>query len=609
MKNKLIDINSKPNWLFLALIVLVFPFVYYQLFSAGFIAWDDPEYVINNKDVHQFSVKQFFTQFYIGNYHPITMLSYAVDWKIFGKWAPGYHIENILWHLLNTILVFYVGKKLQLKSLQAFLLASVFAFHPLQMESVAWIAERKNLLYAFFFLVSILFYINYKQQQKLNFLIIVYVSFLCSLLSKPSAVVLPLVLMLIDVFIYKEAFKQNYKRYVLFLMFSLVLGVLTLFAQEEAKFLMNTHNYPLLNKIGIFGYGFFHYISKFFVPVHLSAFYSYPDNLTSVTIIGFVTLIVFSSLLYVLIKQKRYAVLFGLLFFVTNIILVLQVVPFGDAITADRYMYLPIIGLTLCLIYLFDKLSLNKLFVFGIALVLSIASFARSALWKDSLPLFLNVLKTNPTSFIANNSLGVEYMERNDFARSYQFLNKTVELYPTYYKGYYNRGLLNGKTQNYDKAISDFSKAIQYKNYYKAYVGRANVYYILKDYPKAIADAEEVLKTDANNLKAIVVLANCYDDLNQLDKAMNYYNQAMALSQEDPNVYLRRAILFGKLSQFDRCLLDLNTCTDLNPKYAEAYYWKGVAKVNLKQDPCVDLRKAVEFGFMAAQQPLANYCR
>lgn len=609
MKNKLIDINSKPNWLFLALIVLVFPFVYYQLFSAGFIAWDDPEYVINNKDVHQFAVKQFFTQFYIGNYHPLTMLSYALDWKIFGKWAPGYHIENMLWHLLNTILVFYVGKKLQLKSLQAFLLATVFAFHPLQLESVAWIAERKNLLYAFFFLTCIFFYIEYKNTQRIKFLFIVYVSFLCSLLSKPSAVVLPLVLMLIDLFIYKEAFKQSYKRYVLFLLLSIALGVLTLFAQEEAKFLMNTHNYPLLNKIGIFGYGFFHYISKFFVPVNLSAFYSYPDNLTSVTITGFITLMIFGFLLYMLIKQKRYAVVFGLLFFVVNIILVLQVVPFGDAITADRYMYLPIIGLTLCVIYLFDKLSLNKLLVFSIALVLSIASFARSTLWKDSLPLFLNVLKTNPTSFIANNSLGVEYMERNDFAKSYQFLNKTVKLYPAYYKGYYNRGLLNGKTQNYDKAISDFSKAIQYKNYYKAYVGRANVYYILKDYPKAIADAKTVLKTDPNNLKAKIVLANSYDDLNQLDKAMNYYNQVMVLSQEDPNVYLRRAILFGKLSQFDRCLLDLNTCTDLNPKYAEAYYWKGVAKVNLKQDPCADLRKAVELGFLAAQQPLATYCK
>ena len=161
MKENSANINLKPTWLFLALIVLLFPLVYFHLFSAGFIAWDDPEYVLNNKDVHLFLVKNFFTQFYIGNYHPLTMLSYALDWKLFGKAAQGYHIENVLWHLLNTILVFYLGKKLQLKPVQAFLLAIVFAFHPLQIESVAWVGERKNLLYAFFFLVSILFYIDY----------------------------------------------------------------------------------------------------------------------------------------------------------------------------------------------------------------------------------------------------------------------------------------------------------------------------------------------------------------------------------------------------------------------------------------------------------------
>lgn len=609
MKNNSLDINSKPNWFFLAVIVLAFPLVYFHLFFAGFIAWDDPEYVLNNRDVHAFSVKLLFTKYYVGNYHPITMLNYALDWKLFGKWAVGYHIESIVWHLLNTVLVFFLGKKLKLKSLQSFLLAIVFAFHPLQLESMAWVAERKNVLYAFFFLGSLLYYFEYKEKQNSKYLIYVYVGFILSLLSKPAAVVLPLVLMLIDQFIYKENFKQYYKRYILFLLLSVALGVVTVFAQEEAKFLLNTHNYPVISKIGIFGYGLFHYVSKFLVPVNLSAFYSYPDNLTSITAIGFITLLVFVGLLYILIQKKQYHVLFGMLFFLINLILVLQVMPFGDAITADRYMYLPIIGLTFCLIILLNKLSLNRIFVLSVTAILALSSCIRSILWEESLPLFLNVLKSNPTSFIANNSLGVEYMEKNDFGKAYQFLNQTIKLYPTYYKGYYNRGLLNGKTQNYDNAISDFTKAIEFRNYYKAYVGRANVYYILKDYPKAITDAEEVLKTDANNVKANVVLANCYDDLNQLDKAMGYYNKALSINQDDPSVYLRRGILYGKKMNFISCLQDLEECTSINPKFAEAYYWKGVVKVNMKLDPCSDLRKAVELGFLAAQQPLANYCR
>ncbi len=609
MKSNSVNIKSRPNWLFLAIIGLVFPVVFYHLFSAGFIAWDDPEYVVNNKDVHQFAFKNFFTHFYIGNYHPLTMLSYAIDWKLFGKHAAGYHIENIVWHFLNTILVFYLGKKIQLKPLQAFVLACVFAFHPLQIESVAWVAERKNLLYAFFFILSLLFYIQYKNTQSIKQLLLVYLCFIGSLLAKPSAVVLPLVFILVDVFLFKESFKQLYKRHILFLLFSLALGVVTVFAQEEAKFLMNTHNYPIINKIGIFGYGFFHYISKFLIPINLSAFYSYPNSLNTVTVIGFISLVAFTALLYFLIKKKHYLIVFGMLLFVVNIILVLQILPFGDAIAADRYMYLPIIGLTLACIYALNKFNVNRLVIIMLLVVLSSFSFARSALWKDSVSLFLNVLKTNPSSFIAINSLGVEYMERNDFDKSFKYLNQIVKLYPTYYKGYYNRGLLNGKTQNYEKAIYDFTKAIEYKNYYKAYAGRASVYLALKDFPKAISDAESALKMDPKNLKANYVLANCYDDLNQLNKALSYYNIAISLNSENPVYYLRRAIVFGKIQNYAACLQDLDFCIAIDANYAEAYYWKGVVKVNLKQNPCSDLRKAVELGFTAAQPSLNNYYR
>ena len=609
MKLNSFHIQSKPNWFFLLVIALAFPIVYFHLFSAGFIAWDDPEYLINNKDVHQFSIKRFCTTFYIGNYHPLTMLSYALDWKFFGKVAFGYHCENLLWHFLNTTLVLYLGKNLGLKSLQSFFLAFVFAFHPLQIESVAWVAERKNLLYAFFFLASILSYFEYHSKQNIKYLFLVYLFFIFSLLAKPSAVVLPLVLIVIDYFIFKQNIKVLYKRYLLFFVLSLIFGIVTLFSQEEAKFLLNTHNYPLLNKIGIFGYGIFHYICKFLIPINLSAFYSYPQSLTSITLIGILTLMAFFLLVFTLVKFNQHLVLFGLFIFVVNIILVLQIVPFGDAIVADRYMYLPIIGLVLAVIYIAERFQFPKIVTVAVALVFCGISFVRSGLWKDSLPLFLNVIKTNPTSFIAINSLGVEYMERNDFDKSYRYLNQIVKLYPNYYKGYYNRGLLNGKTKRHKQAIFDFSKAIEYKNYYKAYAGRATVYYELKDFPKAIADAEKTIQLEENNIKANYVLANCYDDLNDLPKAVMYYNKSILLNSENPLYYLRRAIVYGKMQQFNLCLQDLDRCLRINPNYAEAYYWRGVAKVNMRQNPCSDLKRAVNLGFLDAQQPLINYCK
>lgn len=223
--------------------------------------------------------------------------------------------------------------------------------------------------------------------------------------------------------------------------------------------------------------------------------------------------------------------------------------------------------------------------------------------------LYSDIIDKYPHSFLALNSLGAEHMLNRNYSLAEQYLNKAIAENINYYKGYYNRGLMYAQTNRLELALNDFTKAIDLKQYPKAYVGRANVYYMLKDFPKAIKDAEFVLNTDADNFRANFVLATCYDDLNQLDKALVYYNKSIALNSNDPTFYLRRAILFGKQKEFKLCLADLNMATNTNPDFAEAYYWKGVVKVNLNQNPCLDLKEALRLGFEAARQPLMNYCR
>ena len=200
-------------------------------------------------------------------------------------------------------------------------------------------------------------------------------------------------------------------------------------------------------------------------------------------------------------------------------------------------------------------------------------------------------------------------MLNKNYDLSLRYLNAAINENTEYYKGYYNRGLLFAQTERMKDALKDFDKAIALKQYSKAYIARANAFYTLKDFSKAISDAEIVLKTESNNPKANYVLANCYDDLNQLEKAINYYNKTIVSDSENPLFYMRRAIVYGKMQQFQFCMKDLDMSTAIDPNYAEAYYWKGVVKVNMKQNPCVDLKKAVDLGFSAAQQPLATYCR
>ena len=591
-------------------IAIAFPLIYINLFSANFISWDDTEYVLENQDVHLFHINHFFSKSYIGNYHPITMISYAIDWKLYGKSAFSYHVENTVWHFANTILVFILCRKILKNELKAVVVALIFALHPTQIETVAWIAERKNVMATFFFLSSLILYIQFLITKKNRFIFFTFLLYFMALLCKPSVIVLPLVLFILDYFYNEPILKKNIFQKIPFIILAIAFGIVTYITQQSGKFINESHAYPISERIGYAGYAITQYLSKLFFPVNLSVIYPYPTNKTISVIFGYIALIILGIVVYKLYKAKKNTVLFGLLFFIINLLLVLQFIPFGEVLTADRYLYIPIIGISITLISLFSfKEKQLKIISITLLLVFGSLSFLRSKVWQNSISLFNDTYKKQPHSFVVLNSLGAEYMLAKNYSMANKYLNMAINENTNYYKGYYNRGLLYAQTNRFDKALADFNRAIELKKYPKAYVARANVYYALKDFPKALADAEEVLKTEPLNAKANYVLATCYDDLNQLDKALIYYNKAITAYTEEPLYFMRRGILYGKQQNFSACLVDLNTCTTINPNFAEAYYWKGVAKVNLKQNPCADLKAAVNLGFIAAQQSIAIYCK
>jgi tetratricopeptide (TPR) repeat protein len=180
---------------------------------------------------------------------------------------------------------------------------------------------------------------------------------------------------------------------------------------------------------------------------------------------------------------------------------------------------------------------------------------------------------------------------------------------PQNYKGYYNRGLLLLKTNKPREAIASFNQAIAIHDYSKAYVGRASAYSMVDDIPKAMKDALYVIEKEPRNAKALFVLANCYNSLNQIDTAISYYDKSIEVSDEDADFFFKRAIAFGKKQDFKTCLKDLDRCLFLNPTYFEAYYWIGVAKVNLDQNPCEDFRIAARNKIEPAISAFKKYCR
>ena len=260
----------------LASILLTTCIVYSNSLNNGFVKWDDDKYVSNNADFRQLdgqSILRFFSTSYLRMYQPITMISYALDYKVGKLNALTYHRTNLIFHLLNVLLVFYAILLLTKQPAIAAISALFFGIHPLHVESVAWISGRKDLFYAFFYLGSLIAYISYRKRNnsyKFYFLSILF--FLLSLFSKSAAVTLPLVLVLTDYYLSnKLAFKNNLDK-IPFFVLSVVFGVVSLLSQRvigsDWDYVIG---YTLLDRLFMGAYAFTFYIVKSIFPFGLSA--------------------------------------------------------------------------------------------------------------------------------------------------------------------------------------------------------------------------------------------------------------------------------------------------------------------------------------------------
>lgn len=595
---------------FLLIIIFTALLVYSSLLSYSHISWDDPEMIFKNVFVKDFNLTELFSNHFVGNYIPLTMLVHAISWFLFKTNDAGYHLINLIFHLINGIIIFQIGKKLFKDVLITNIVVLIFLLHPLQVESVAWISELKNILSSTFYLIAISCYLNYINNfKKLEY----YKSFLFFVLAcffKSSVIILPLTLICLDLFHHQ---KFNFKyliNKIPFLVLSIIFGLINLKSQYADMFINHSHEFNYYERFSLAGYALMKYLSLFFLPYHLSVIYPYPIINIPTIIIGFVFIGIVISFIIFLLKKNKIKFFSILLFILVNLILVLQFIPFGEVLYADRYMYIPIIGFGWVLALLIVKIIPKPQFlVFLLLFSLSLLSFQRLSVWKNSMLLFDDILNKYPNQFIALNSAGVEKMNTNKDTEALNYFNKATLVAPNNYKGFYNRGLFYLKVNKPDSAIKSLNQSLQIYQYSKAFSARASAYYALSDLNRAITDANVAISKDNKNANAHFILANCYNDSNILNEAILQYNIAINLNKEEPDFYFKRAIAFGKKQDFNLCITNLLLCLSFNPNYYEAHYWMGVAKINLKQDPCEDLKIAAKFDYKPAFSALNKYCK
>ena len=343
--------------------------IYWPVGHLGFFSYDDPSYILNNQmvlgGVTPDSVWWAFTSYYIGNWHPVTWLSHMLDCQLFGLNPGAFHLENLAFHIANTLLLFIVLRKLTRTVWRSALVAGLFAWHPAHIQSVAWITERKDVLSGFFMLLTIWAYTHYvekskAQNPKAKFLFKSSLGlFALGLMSKPMLVTLPAILLLLDVWPLERIpdFRfpiSDLKRLLLekipFFGLSLLTVLTTFWSQNGADFIINTQKLPLATRLANIPFFVVSYLEKLFWPVNLAVFYPYQhipfgEQAAALLLIIFLTIIGLRRL-----RSQPY-VLIGWLWFLIMLLPVIGLVQVGGQSIADRYTYLPSIGIFMVVVW------------------------------------------------------------------------------------------------------------------------------------------------------------------------------------------------------------------------------------------------------------------
>ncbi len=598
-------------YLFLTVITLI---AFWQVTQCDFINYDDQSYVTENVHIRNGitmeAMRWAFTTTHSSNWHPLTWMSHMLDVQLFGLKPRWHHLTNLLFHIANTLLLFFVFHRMTKAPWQSAFVAALFALHPLHVESVAWVAERKDVLSTFFWMLTMGAYIHYVENRPspggrggswVKNYSAVLVFFVLGLMAKPMLVTLPFVLLLLDywplqrfkqeksaqeirkevnrpVSADKRKRKSSRKRTTsrgveleekpadhkyrwaligpvlrekmpLFALAALS-SIVTLVAEAKGGAVRSGEEFPPGVRIANAFVSYVIYIGKTIWPDNLAILYPHPGSWPLWKVTGAVVLLV-AVTLTVIRTAKRFPYLtVGWLWFTGTLVPVIGIVQVGRQAMADRYTYIPLIGLFIMAAWgipeFLKKWSYRKEILFASSalalLSLFIVTRIQVGYWQNSITLCDHALNVTNRNALIHNNRGVTYAKLGNYVRAISDYDRAIEIIPKYPLAYNNRGIAYDRLGNERQAISDFDRAI--------------------DIDPTYAEA-----------------------------------------------YCNRGIAYGKLGNYRRAIEDFDRAIDINPTYADAYYNRGVSYSNLGNpgQAIEDLQKAARFNNEIAKNYLRSH--
>lgn len=597
--------------------------VYGNVIHFDFASIDDQVYVTHNTHIRNGiclkSIAWFFSSSHAANWHPITSLSLMLDHELYGLKAGGYHFTNLIFHILNTLLLFFLLNQMTGFLDRSFMVAALFALHPMHVESVAWISERKDVLSGFFWLLTIWAYFFYAKHPDIKRYLLVFIFFALGLMSKPMLVTLPFVLLLLDYWPLDRmaATKNLIIEKIPLLVLSFLSCAVTYMVQQQAGAVVSIENHPVDVRLFNTVVSYFRYLEKALLPVNLSVYYPYQNIWPFWQVVFTGGVIIFISNL-ILWGGRRYRYLpVGWLWYLGTLVPVIGLVQVGSQAMADRYSYIPFTGLFILAVWgigdwtktwPYKKWILGAVSVF-ILLIFSFFSWQRCQLWGNQVALWTDALKNYDIAF-AYNIRGLSYAGRGDYLQAIQDYSAALALRP-YAEFYNNRAIAYSAVGQYKRALEDISRALQIKTTFAdAYYNRGLFYNELGKYDLAVSDFTSAIKIDPEMHDAFLNRGIAFGSQKNYEQALADFNQALNIRHHFSEAYYNRGFVFYLQRQYDLAAEDFSTALQRQPNNPKAHNYLGLilAQKGKCEESKIHFKKALQIqpGYSDAAENLRS---
>lgn len=532
----------------LLLLAVIYCIVYGKTLGHDFlINWDDNAYITDNETIKSFSpahLKSIFTTNYVGNFAPLQIFSYMIDHSVWGMRPIGFILSNLLLHALNGIILYAIVVQVAGRRMWAFFACFIFLFHPVQVESVAWLSQRKTLLAMFFFLCSLASYIRYAKGIKYRnrYYWISVTAFVLSLLAKSVTVILPLLLLTYD-FLYTRdsGSRRRLLDKVPYILLAAVFSVVTFKMQSpeaaggRIPYINGSILVTLLTMLPVY----VRYLSMLFYPVKLSATYSYSiKTALDADVIGSLLLLATLPLTGVWLYRRNKRLLFWFLAAFICFLPLSQIIPLVTLMN-DRYLYIPLLGgatfLVGIVIYADEHLTTRRTraalwAVFGIWLVsLPMITFTRVDVWQNSHALWNDAVKKSPDSFLAWNMLATTFMKEHNHAEAGKAFQRALAINPRSKEVLNNFAVLCQLSGSYERAEEYYKKLLAYyPDEVDALSNLGLLYYNMADYSNALVMYEKVLKLRPDAGRILMHAGSASFATGNANNARTYYQRALS---------------------------------------------------------------------------------